>query len=128
MHDRKIHLLEERIPPVEKKIPPMAGKVGRAKSQKPVQTATQLTQLTIFQQMQPLPPQSFGQNAPDQAYYGAQNAYMDSWLYRYRCFSEDTWVTTETGRKNMSELKIGDFVMTANSKEVRRGIRDVTVF
>ena len=34
------------------------------------------------------------------------------------CFSEDTWVQTPTGKKNMAQLELGDFVLTANITHV----------
>ena len=36
-----------------------------------------------------------------------------------RCFSTDSWVTTPKGKKRMDQIRVGDFVLTANQTNVR---------
>ncbi|PAV74662.1 hypothetical protein WR25_21510 [Diploscapter pachys] len=49
------------------------------------------------------------------SYYNSlyQEYQNSNWLQRY-CFSDDTWLTTPNGKKRMSEVDVGDFVLTAN--------------
>lgn len=36
-----------------------------------------------------------------------------------RCFSTDSWLTTPRGKKRMDQIRVGDFVLTANRTNVR---------
>ncbi|PAV77406.1 hypothetical protein WR25_16175 [Diploscapter pachys] len=53
------------------------------------------------------------------SYYNSlyQEYQNSNWLRKY-CFSDDTWLTTPNGKKRMSEINVGDFVLTANKTHV----------